>query len=84
MYSVLSTGGKNTHAHRYLWVKSITGTGRIANRVSTGIINGYLTINYYIGTNTDLIVSIPIPDDKVSKLLKYLYILSYYLKFLPY
>jgi len=68
----ISRGGKNTHAHGYSWVKSITGTRRVAKRVSMGIINGYLTTHYYMGTDTDLIVSIP--DNKLSKLLKYLYI----------
>jgi len=61
-------GGKNTHIHGYSWVKSVTGTGRVTKWVSTGIINGYLTTHYYI--DTDLIVSIP--ENKLSKLLKYL------------
>jgi len=69
------------------------GTGRVAKRVFTGIINAYLTTYYYINTYTDLIVSYPRvrkPDNKLSKLLKYLIylilsylILSYYL-LLPY
>jgi len=72
---VLSRGGKNIHAHGYPWVKSVTGTGRVAKRVSTSIINGYLITHYYMVTDTDLIV--PILDNKLSKLLKYPYI--YYL-----
>ena len=70
-------GGKNTHAHVYPWVKSVTGTGRVAKWVSTDIINRYLTTHYYMGTYTNLIVSIPqvpIPNNKLSKLLKYRYI----------
>ena len=70
-------GGKNTHVHGYQWVKYVTGTRRIAKRVFTDIINGYLTTHYYMDTDTDLIVSIPmgtIPDNKLSKLQKYLYI----------
>jgi len=51
-------GGKNTHAHGYPWVKSITGTGRVVKRVSTDIINGYLTTPYYVDTDKDLIVHI--------------------------
>ena len=35
------------------------GMGRVAKRVSTCIINGYLTVHYYMGTDTDLIVSVP-------------------------
>jgi len=48
------------------------GTGQVVKRVSTCIINGYLTTHYYMGTDTDLIVSIP--DNELTKLLKYLYI----------
>jgi len=44
----LIQGGKNTHAHGYLWVKSVTGTGQVAKWVSMGIINGYLTTHYYM------------------------------------
>ena len=55
----LIRGGKNTHVHVYSWIKSVTGTGRIVRRVSTGIINKYLTAHYYMDTNTYLIVSIP-------------------------
>jgi len=55
----ISKGGKNTYVHIYPRVKSVTGTGRVAKRVSTDIINGYLTTHYYMDTNTDLIVSIP-------------------------
>ena len=51
-------GGKNTHAHGYLWIKSVTGTGRVTKRVSTGIMNEYLTTHYYMDTDTDLIVPI--------------------------
>ena len=70
-------GGKNTHAHGYPSIKSITGTGRVGKQVPTGIIHGYLTTHYYMGTDTDLIVSIPTgthTDNKLSKLLKYIYI----------
>jgi len=35
------------------------GTGQVAKRVTTGIINGYLTTHYYMDTDTDLIVPIP-------------------------
>ena len=52
-------GVKNTHAHGYPWVISVMSTGRVAKRVSTGIINGYLTTHYYMDTDTNLIVSIP-------------------------
>ena len=56
----LSTrGGKNTHAHGYPRVKSVTGMERVAKWVSTGIINGYLTTRYYMDTDTNLIVLIP-------------------------
>lgn len=61
--------GKNTHAHGYPWIKSVTDTGRVAKRVSTCIINGNLTTHYYMDTETYLIV--PISDIKISKLLKY-------------
>jgi len=74
---VTPRGGKNIHTHGYPWVKSVTGMERVARRVSTGIINGYLTTHYYMDINTDLIVPyprVPIPDNKLSKLLKYLYI----------
>ena len=67
---VYHRGGKNTHAHGHPWVKSVTGTGRVAKRVSTCIRNGYFTTHYYMDMDTDLIV--PIPD--------YLIFLSYYLK----
>jgi len=52
-------GGKNTHAHGYPWVKSVTGTWLVAKRVSTSIINGYLTTHYYMDMDMNLIVSIP-------------------------
>ena len=52
-------GGKNTHAHGYLWVISVTGMGRVAKQVSTCILNGYLTTHCYMDTDTDLIVFIP-------------------------
>jgi hypothetical protein len=52
-------GGKNTNSHGYPWIKSVTGTGRVAKRVSMGIINGYLTTHYYIDRDTDLLVPIP-------------------------
>jgi hypothetical protein len=59
LISAFALGGKNTHTHGYPWVKSVTGMERVAKRVSTGIINGYLTTRYYMDTDTDLIVSIP-------------------------
>ena len=65
----MSRGGKNTHAHGYPRVNSITGTEWIAKQISIGIINGYLNTHYYMDTNTNLIV--PIPDNKLIKLLKY-------------
>jgi len=51
-------GGKNIHADGYPRVKSVTGTGRVAKRVSTGIINEYLTTHYYMDTDMNLIVPI--------------------------
>jgi len=42
----------------YPWVKSILDTERVAKRVSTGIINGYLTPHYYMDMDMDLIVLI--------------------------
>jgi hypothetical protein len=62
------------NVHGYPWVKSVTGMGQVAKRVSTGIINRYLTTHYYMDTDTDLIVPIPmgtLPDYPI---------LSYYLK----
>jgi len=51
-------GGKNTHVHRYLCVKFVMGIGRVAKRVSTSIVNRYLTTHYYMDTDMDLIVLI--------------------------
>jgi hypothetical protein len=59
LISAFARGGKNTHARGYPWVKSVTGMERVAKRVPTGIINGYLTTHYYMDTDTDWIVSIP-------------------------
>jgi len=34
-------------------------TERVVKRVSAGIINGYLTICYFMGTDTDLMIPVP-------------------------
>jgi len=65
---IFGRGGKNTHVQGHPWVKSVTGT----RQVSTGTINVYLTNQYYMDTYTESIV--PIPNNKLSKLLKYPYI----------
>jgi len=51
--TAFARGGKNTHTHEYPWVKTVTGMERVAKRVSTGIINGYLTTHYYMDTDMD-------------------------------
>ena len=62
-------GGKNTHTYGYPWIKYVTGT--VAKRIFMGIINGYLITQYFMDTDTYLIV--PISDNKLGKLLKYSY-----------
>jgi len=57
--ALTSRGGKNTCIHGYLQVKSVTGMGRVAKRVSIDIINGNLTTQHYMDINTYLIVLIP-------------------------
>jgi len=44
-------------------------TGRIAKWVFVGIINEYLTTRYFIDTDTDFMI--PVPVNKFSKLLKF-------------
>jgi len=51
--------GKKIRARRYLRIKSVIGTGRVAKRVPTGIINGYLTTRYFMDTDTDLMIPVP-------------------------
>jgi len=43
----------------YPRIKSVMGTGRVANWVPVGIINRYLTIRYYMNTDTDLMIPVP-------------------------
>jgi len=66
---IVFRGDKDIHVHMYPWFKSVTNTGRVAKRVLMGMVNGYLTIHYYMDTDTDLIVFIP-----DNKLIKYPYI----------
>ena len=68
-------GGKKIRARGYPRIKSVMGTGRVVKRVPTGIINGYLTIRYFMDTDTDLMIPVPAgirTVNKLSKLLKYL------------
>jgi len=72
---VATRGGKKIRARGYPRIKSVMGTGRVVKRVSTGIINGYLTTRYFMDTDTDLMIPCPrvsVPVNKLSKLLKYL------------
>ena len=52
-------GGKKICACEYPWIKSYMGTGRVAKRVSAGIINVYLTTCYFMGMDTDLMILVP-------------------------
>ena len=44
-------------ARGYPRIKSVIDTGRVAKRVSAGIINGYLTTRYFM--DTDLMMPVP-------------------------
>jgi len=56
----LNPGVAKIPVHGYPWVKSVTGTGRVAKRVSTSIVNEYLTTHYYMSTDTDYRYPYPI------------------------
>lgn len=50
------------------------GTGRVAKRVPTGILNGYLTTRYFMDMDIDLMIPVPTgirTVNKLRKLLKY-------------
>jgi len=67
--TLIARGGKKIRTRGYPRIKSVMGTGRVAKQVPEGIINGYLTTRYFMDTDTDLMVSVPI--NILSKLLKY-------------
>jgi len=67
--TLIARGGKKIRTRGYPRIKSVMGTGRVAKRVPAGIINGYLTTRYFMDTDTDLMVSVPV--NILSKLLKY-------------
>jgi hypothetical protein len=52
-------GGKKIRARWYPRIKSVMGTGRVAKQVPAGILNGYLTIRYFMDTDTDLMIPVP-------------------------
>jgi len=51
-------GGKKICVRGYPWIKYVMGTEQVAKRVSTGIINRYLTICYFMDTDTDLMIPV--------------------------
>jgi len=57
--SLKNRGGEKICVRGYPWIKSVMGTERVAKRVSAEIINGYLTIRYFMGTDTDLMMPVP-------------------------
>ena len=62
-------GGKKIRTCGYPRIKSVMGTRQVAKRVPADIINGYLTTCYFMDTDTDMMI--PVPVNKLCKLLKY-------------
>jgi len=52
-------GGKKIHACGYPWIKSVMDTERITKRVSTYIINEYLTTCYFMDMDINLMILVP-------------------------